>query len=122
VPPLGIEGRRVLLTVGGMAGAERYKDHDRVIAGIPDLVRRGHDIMYVIIGRGNGRARLDQLALKAAVGEHVRFLGAVEAQHLAKGYRTAALFVMPSTGEGFPRCGKVGAAMARVPRCQTGSS
>jgi phosphatidylinositol alpha-1,6-mannosyltransferase len=98
---LAIEGRRVLLTVGRMAAGERYKGHDRVIAAIPDLVRRGHDIVYVIIGQGDDRAHLGQLARKAGVAERVRFLGAVGARHLAEAYRMADLFVMPSTGEGF---------------------
>src|SRR5205823_1375080 len=55
---LGIEDKRVLLTVGRMAPGERYKGHDRVIAAIPDLVGRGHDLIYVIIGEGEDRVRL----------------------------------------------------------------
>jgi phosphatidylinositol alpha-1,6-mannosyltransferase len=98
---LAVKGSRVLLTVGRMAAGERYKGHDRVIAGIPDLVRRGHDIVYMIIGQGDDRARLEQLARKAGVAERVRFLGALSARHLAEAYRMADLFVMPSTGEGF---------------------
>jgi phosphatidylinositol alpha-1,6-mannosyltransferase len=39
---LGLEGKRVLLTVGRMDTHERYKGQDRVIAAIPDLVARGH--------------------------------------------------------------------------------
>ena len=37
----GIEGKRVLLTVGRMVSCEGYKGHEHVIAAIPDLVRRG---------------------------------------------------------------------------------
>jgi phosphatidyl-myo-inositol dimannoside synthase len=98
---LGLDGKRVLLTVGRMASGERYKGHDRVIAAIPDLVRRGQDVVYLIIGEGDDRARLEQLAQDSGVVERVRFLGAVAAQPLAETYRMADLFVMPSTGEGF---------------------
>jgi phosphatidylinositol alpha-1,6-mannosyltransferase len=98
---LGIEGRRVLLTVGRIASVDRYKGHDRVIAAIPDLVRRGHDIVYVIIGQGDDRARLEELARDTGVADRVLFLGTVGAEHLAEAYRMADLFVMPSTGEGF---------------------
>src|SRR5215469_13601424 len=97
----GIEGKRVLLTVGRMASCERYKGHDCVIAAIPDLVRRGHDIVYLIIGEGDDRARLEEMARKIAVAERVRFLGVVGARDLARAHRMADLFVMPSTGEGF---------------------
>ena len=98
---LGLDGKRVLLTVGRMAPGERYKGHDRVIAAIPDLVGRGHDVVYLIIGEGDDRARLEELAQESGVAERVRFLGAVDPKHLVDAYRMADLFVMPSTGEGF---------------------
>jgi phosphatidylinositol alpha-1,6-mannosyltransferase len=98
---LGLEVKRVLLTVGRMDSRERYKGQDRVIAAIPDLVTKGFDIHYVIIGEGNDRARLEALARDAGMSERVRFLGAVGLQSLVETYRMADLFVMPSTGEGF---------------------
>ncbi|MGB6480392.1 MAG: glycosyltransferase family 4 protein [Candidatus Sulfotelmatobacter sp.] len=98
---LGVEGRRVLLTVGRMNSRECYKGHDRVIAAIPDLVAKGHNICYMVVGEGDDRARLETLARDAGVSGRVRFLGAVGLQSLIEIYRAADLFVMPSTGEGF---------------------
>jgi phosphatidylinositol alpha-1,6-mannosyltransferase len=98
---LGIEGKRVLLTVGRMDSRECYKGHDRVIAAIPDLVAKGHDICYMVVGEGDDRARLEALARDAGVSGRVRFLGAVGLPSLVEMYRAADLFVMPSTGEGF---------------------
>ena len=98
---LGVEGKRVLLTIGRMDSRERYKGHDRVIVAIPDLVRRGHDIVYVIIGQGDDRVRLEEVARDIGVAERVRFLGSVGTRQLAEVYRIADLFVMPSAGEGF---------------------
>jgi phosphatidylinositol alpha-1,6-mannosyltransferase len=97
----GIEGKRVLLTVGRMVSSERYKGHDHVIAVIPDLVRRGHDIVYLIIGEGGDSARVEEIARKVGVAERVRFLGAVDQERLVAAYRMADLFLMPSAGEGF---------------------
>jgi phosphatidylinositol alpha-1,6-mannosyltransferase len=98
---LGLEGKPVLLTVGRIDARERYKGHDRVIAAIPTLVARGHEVVYVVVGEGDDRARLERLADSLGVAEHLRLLGAVAPQHLAEAYRMADLFVMPSTGEGF---------------------
>jgi phosphatidylinositol alpha-1,6-mannosyltransferase len=98
---LALEGKRVLLTVGRMDLRERYKGHDRVIAAIPDLVAKGHDICYLVVGEGADRVRLEALARDAGVSQRVRFLGAVSLQSLVEIYRMADLFVMPSTGEGF---------------------
>jgi phosphatidylinositol alpha-1,6-mannosyltransferase len=97
---LGLEGKRVLLTVGRMDPHERYKGQDRVIAAIP-VVAKGHDICYLVVGEGADRRRLETLARDAGVNERVRFLGRVGLQTLVELYRMADLFVMPSTGEGF---------------------
>jgi phosphatidylinositol alpha-1,6-mannosyltransferase len=98
---LGLQGKRVLLTVARLDSQDRYKGHDRVIAVLPQLVAQGHDVAYVVVGDGYDRARLEAAALRAVGAERVRFLGEVELQSLIKFYRMADLFVMPSTGEGF---------------------
>jgi phosphatidylinositol alpha-1,6-mannosyltransferase len=98
---LELAGKRVLLTVGRLASGERYKGHDRVIGAIAELVRRGCDVVYVIIGQGDDRSRLEDLAQHSGVAQRVRFLSAIAAHQLPEAYRMADLFVMPSTGEGF---------------------
>jgi phosphatidylinositol alpha-1,6-mannosyltransferase len=98
---LALEGKRVLLTVGRMDPRERYKGHNRVILAISNLVAKGHDICYLVVGEGADRIRLEALARDAGVSERVRFLGRVGLQTLVEIYRIADLFVMPSTGEGF---------------------
>jgi phosphatidyl-myo-inositol dimannoside synthase len=97
----GLQGKRILLTVGRMDGRERYKGHDRVITAIPQLVAEGHDVAYIVLGDGDDRERLAVLAHKAGIEDRVRFIGAVSQETLVDAYRMADLFVMPSTGEGF---------------------
>jgi phosphatidyl-myo-inositol dimannoside synthase len=96
----GLQGKRVLLTVARMDARERYKGHDRVIAAIPQLLGRGHDVVYVVVGEGDDQPRLAALANQRGVGDRVRFMGAVGRQTLMDAYRAADLFLMPSTGEG----------------------
>ncbi len=98
---LALGNKRVLLTVGRMDSRERYKGHDHVIAAITDLVAKGHDICYLVVGEGDDRSRLEALARDAGVSDRVRFLGLLGLQSLAETYRMADLFVMASTGEGF---------------------
>lgn len=97
----GWDGRKVLLTVGRLSSAERYKGQDRVIGAIPALLARGHDIQYVIVGAGDDRERLSRIAADAGVGDRVQFIGECDAEKLPDFYRASDLFVMPSTGEGF---------------------
>lgn len=98
---LGLRDRRVLLTVGRLAAAERYKGHDRVIGALPELLRRHPDLCYVVVGDGDDRARLEAAARAAGVADAVRFAGAIAHDELPDVYRLAEVFVMPSTGEGF---------------------
>ncbi|MDX1539779.1 MAG: glycosyltransferase family 4 protein [Geminicoccaceae bacterium] len=98
---LGLEGRRVLLTVGRLAASERYKGHDRVIEALAALADRHPDLVYLIAGDGDDRPRLEALAAACGMAGRVRFLGQVPDQDLPELYRLADLFVMPSTGEGF---------------------
>jgi phosphatidylinositol alpha-1,6-mannosyltransferase len=97
----GLQDKRVLLTVGRMDVREGYKGHGLVINAIPQLIAAGHDVVYLIVGDGDDRERLESCARQAGVAERVRFLGAVQMPELIEIYRAADLFVMPSTGEGF---------------------
>lgn len=94
----GLEGARVLLTVGRMDSLERYKGHDRIIAALPSLAE---DVVYLAIGDGDDRPRLEALARDLGVAGRVRFAGAQSDAVRLEAYRMADLFVMPSTGEGF---------------------
>ncbi len=84
-----------------MDAAERYKGHERVMAAIPKLVAEGHDVVFVVLGEGNDRARLETIAGEVGVADRVRFVGRSTRETLLEAYRMADLFVMPSTGEGF---------------------
>jgi phosphatidylinositol alpha-1,6-mannosyltransferase len=97
----GLQGKRVLMSVARMSAQERYKGHDRVIQAISKLVDKGHDVVYVIVGEGDDRTRLQLLAENEGVAGRVCFMGALEPVVLVDAYRMADLFVMPSTGEGF---------------------
>ena len=97
----GLQRKRVLLTVGRMDAREGYKGHDRVIAALPELLAAGHDVVYVVAGEGDDRARLQNLVAGRGVAERVRFVGVLDRGVLVDAYRMADLFVMPSSGEGF---------------------
>jgi phosphatidylinositol alpha-1,6-mannosyltransferase len=97
----GLQDKRVLLTVGRMDSRERYKGHERVIAAMPELIAAGHDVVYLVVGEGDDRGRLEARARKAGLADRVRFIGSAELPRLIEVYRAADLFVMPSTGEGF---------------------
>lgn len=97
----GIADRTVLLTVGRLAGAERYKGFDEIIELLPELSRTIPSITYLIVGEGNDRHRLARKARALGVRDRVIFTGYVSERDKPDHYRLADAYVMPSHGEGF---------------------
>ncbi len=94
-------GKRVLMTTARLAAGERYKGHDRVIRVLPRVLAEHPETIYLVVGEGNDRPRLEALAEECGVSDVVRFAGGVPAEELPNYLRLADVFVMPSTGEGF---------------------
>jgi glycosyltransferase involved in cell wall biosynthesis len=97
----GLDGRRVLLTVGRLAGQEQYKGFDEVLEVLPRLVQELPDVVYVIVGEGDDRERLQAKARAFGVAERVVFTGFVGEEEKIDLYNLADAYVMPSQGEGF---------------------
>ena len=101
VDKLGLDGQKILLTVGRLASGERYKGHDRVIESLSALKERHPGLVYLVAGDGPDRERLQQLVRNHGVSNMVRFLGRVAEEDLPYLFRLADAYVMPSSGEGF---------------------
>jgi len=96
-----LHGRKVLMTVSRLTKWDRYKGHERVLRILPSILAERPDTVYLIVGDGDDRSRLEGLAAELEVGEKVRFAGSVSPEELPDYYRVGDVFVMPSTGEGF---------------------
>jgi phosphatidyl-myo-inositol dimannoside synthase len=94
-------GKKVLMTVSRLSKLERYKGHDRVIRTLPRLLVQHPDTIYLIVGDGDDRSRLESLAVEYGVAKNIQFTGSVPPEELPDYFRLADVFVMPSAGEGF---------------------
>jgi phosphatidyl-myo-inositol dimannoside synthase len=94
-------GKKVLMTVSRLSSLERYKGHDRVIRTLARVLSQHPDTMYLIVGDGDDRPRLESLAVESGVVKNVQFTGLVPQEELPDYFRLADVFVMPSSGEGF---------------------
>jgi glycosyltransferase involved in cell wall biosynthesis len=88
----GLQGKRVLLTVGRILASERYKGFDEVIDVLPQLP---DDVVYLIAGTGDDLPRLKQR------GGRIVFTGLFPESEKRALYNLADVYVMPSRGEGF---------------------
>jgi phosphatidyl-myo-inositol dimannoside synthase len=97
----GLHEAQVLMTVSRLTKWDRYKGHDRVIRALPHVLSQHPNAVYVVVGEGDDRGRLEAVAAELGMSHKVRFTGAVTPEELPAHFQLADVFVMPSTGEGF---------------------
>ena len=91
---------KILMTVARLRSSDIYKGVDVTIKALPQIAKTFPNVKYLVIGRGDDRSRLAQLAADLGVAERVIFAGFVPQENLASYYRLADAYVMPSW-EGF---------------------
>jgi phosphatidyl-myo-inositol dimannoside synthase len=97
----GLEGHKVILTVGRLASGERQKGFDELIEAMPRLLQIFPELKYLIVGDGDDRPRLEAKAKSYGVARHVIFCGQIPESEKVAHYNLADAYVMPSVWEGF---------------------
>jgi phosphatidyl-myo-inositol dimannoside synthase len=97
----GLRSNQVLMTMGRLAAAEKYKGFDEVLELMPRLLAEFPDVKYLIVGDGPDKARLEQKARDIGVAKEVIFAGKIDEREKTQHFRLADIYVMPSSGEGF---------------------
>lgn len=87
--------------LGRMRKSEDYKGHREMIRVWPRVLSCLPDAELRIVGDGDLRPELQDLALRTGVGDRVRFYGAIPDEEKEKLLREARALIMPSAGEGF---------------------
>jgi phosphatidyl-myo-inositol dimannoside synthase len=90
--------RPIVLVLGRMASAERYKGHDALIDAWPRVVSAVPDAQLLIVGDGDDRVRLEALA---AGTPSITFTGFVPNASREALLDSSSVLVSLSTGEGF---------------------
>ncbi len=84
---------KLLLSVGRLS---RRKGFDKLIESMPELLKRGIDVRYAVIGIGEDRKYLADKADTYRVMDRVHFLGHVSPDVLPRWYNACDIFVMPN--------------------------
>jgi glycosyltransferase involved in cell wall biosynthesis len=92
---------QVILTVGRWDSAEQYKGADTLLAALPQVLKEVPDASLVLVGDGNDRPRLEQIARDLGVSERTHFLHGLTPEQLFSCYTNCEVFALPSRGEGF---------------------
>lgn len=97
----GIGSGTIVLTVGRLSSAERYKGVDELLEALPTLRAQIPDVLLVVTGSGDDRGRLEGKARQLGIEPHVRFTGYVPDAEIIDIYRAADVFTLAGHGEGF---------------------
>ena len=91
-----------LINVGMMN--QLYKAQDVLLETVKKLLDRGYSVHLNLIGDGEYRKRLEELAEELCVIERVSFLGKIsDRQQIIKLLDLSDIFTLPSRQEGLPR-------------------
>jgi glycosyltransferase involved in cell wall biosynthesis len=95
------QNTRIILSVGRWNSAEKYKGADTLISALPRVLKTASDTSLVLVGDGDDRPRLEQLARDVGVSKNVQFLSGLTPEELVARYAHCEIFALPSRGEGF---------------------
>ncbi len=90
-----------ILTVTRLAGEERYKGYEQVLAALPELQQRIPGVHYVLGGMGNDLLRVQGLIKERGLEACVTLAGFIPEAELNDHYNLCDVFAMPSRKEGF---------------------
>lgn len=90
----GLESKKVIMTLGRMTASERYKGFDELLEVLPSVVKEIPAVVYLVVGDGDDRQRLEQKAKDFGVNDKVIFTGRIKEEEKADHYRLADVFAM----------------------------
>ncbi len=94
---LGVEGKRVLLTLSRLVPR---KGQAEMIRALPAILERHPEACYVIAGTGEDRERLEELAAGLGLERSVVFAGEIPAEDKIPLLDLCDVYVLPSRREG----------------------
>jgi phosphatidyl-myo-inositol dimannoside synthase len=93
---LGLQGVRIVLTVGRFNAVDWHKGQDRIIQVLPKVLRHVPEAHYLLAGKGLDEPKLRHLAQQAGVADQVIFAGAVSQRELPEFYAACDIYAMPT--------------------------
>ena len=93
--------RPIILTVARLAGEDRYKGYDQILAALPQIRAQIPNVHYILVGKGDDRPRIERTIADLQLQDCVTLTGFIPDAELGDHYNLCDVFAMPSKGEGF---------------------
>jgi glycosyltransferase involved in cell wall biosynthesis len=91
-----------VIFVGSLNQADKHKNLRDLLFACRELRTTVPDLQLTVVGDGDGRNGYEELAASMGLGDLTTFTGWLEHGALSEAYRSAAVFVLPSTNDSFP--------------------
>ena len=88
---LGLADKKIILTVGRLVAR---KGQDKVIEALPKILARVPNIIYVIVGDGPEKEKLQILSSKLQVENNILFTGEISEEKKTAFYQLCDVFIM----------------------------
>ncbi len=98
---LNLPNGKIILTVSRLGIGDEYKNIHLIIESMPEILKAVPDSFLVIVGDGNDKKRLEDLALTLNLKDKIIFTGRVSDDLLPSYYNACDIFSLPSLKEGF---------------------
>jgi phosphatidylinositol alpha-1,6-mannosyltransferase len=92
---IGAGEKKILLTVGRLSPHDSRKGHDLVLMVLPEILDKYPEVVYLIVGDGESREHLKDLAQKLGVQDKVIFCD-YDRELIRDYYNICDIFIMPS--------------------------
>jgi glycosyltransferase involved in cell wall biosynthesis len=96
-----LNDKKVVMFLGRLSKAERYKGVDEIIECATSIIQKDKNIRFLILGDGDDKQRLEDKASSLGLAKYITFTGFIKESKKILFYRSSDLFVMPGKGEGF---------------------
>lgn len=97
---LGLPAGAIILSVGHLIPRKGFDSVIRALSLLRERNRR--DAQLIIVGEGQERHRLIELARSLGLADNVRLVGGIPHEHLGTWYSAADVFCLASSREGWP--------------------
>lgn len=91
--------KKIIITVGNLAVVKGY---DYSIEAMARVIKRRKDILYIIVGSGQLKDKLQKKIYESNLQDYVKLIGFVPHDELPTLVNACDLFVLPSLSEGNP--------------------
>ncbi len=98
-----LKNKKIIISCARLDQEDKYKGVDETIEALGKISYKIHNILYIIIGDGNDKNRLEEKAKKLKVDHLILFLGKVNEKTKIDIYKIGHVMSMPGSRKTFDR-------------------